>query len=418
MLIYYILLALACAGMPLCGKKCGKWGKIVYCAVFAVLITVVSAIRFQVGYDFNSYGMIYADMFFRDVDDLQLIKLEKGFLMPMYFFSLGFENYWTIFVYTSIAIYLPIFALIYFNSSKPWISVCAFLCFGIFFNSLCFLRQIMAAVLLAYAVKYVCGKNYLRFIIFVVAASAFHWSALAMAVLYFFLRIKPSWIYLGIVSAGTILFCIFSHSAMLFLTEKFYMYKVYNPDTSGEATIGLPPRYTVMFGVLFIVCFLFRKKLIEKNPNNGVYINCLMFTTVFEAMGMRHAILSRFALLTYLPPILYLLPDAAEVVFDYAREKKGRLGGILSAAAAAVYSVAFYTILMINNYNGVVPYTTQFNRPYDIFVEIKTTEEDAEDFEDEDFEDEEDYDDEDEDFEDGDNEEDGGVIIDTLPEFQ
>ena len=412
MLIYYILLALACAGMPLCGKKCGKWGKIVYCAVFAVLITVVSAIRFQVGYDFNSYGMVYADMFFRDVDDLSLIKMEKGFLMPMYFFSLGFENYWTVFVYTSIVIYLPIFALIYFNSSKPWISVCAFLCFGIFFNSLCFLRQIIAAVILAYAIKYVCGRNYLRFIIFVIAASAFHWSALAMAVLYFFLRIKPSWIYFGIVSAGTILFCIFSRSAMMFLTEKFYMYKAYNPDTSNEASVGLPPRYTIMFGVLFIVCFLFRKKLIEKNPNNGIYINCLMFTTVFEAMGMRHAILSRFAILTYIPPILYLLPDAADVVFDYAREKKGRLAGILSAAAAAVYSVAFYTILMINNYNGVVPYNTQFSRPYDIFVEIKATEEDA------DFEDEEDYDDEDEDFEDGDNEEEGGITIDTLPEFQ
>lgn len=413
MLMYYILLALACAGMPLCSKKCGKWGKIVYCAVFAVLITVVSAIRFQVGYDFNSYGMVYADMFFRDVDDLSMIKMEKGFLMPMYFFSLGFENYWTVFVYTSIAIYLPIFALIYFNSSKPWISVCAFLCFGIFFNSLCFLRQIMAAVILAYAVKYVCGRNYLRFIVFVIAASAFHWSALALAVLYFFLRIKPSWIYLGVISAGTVLFCIFSRSAMLFFTEKFYMYKAYNPDTSGEVTVGLPPRYTIMFGVLFIVCFLFRKKLIEKNPNNGIYINCLMFTTVFEAIGMRHAILSRFAILTYIPPILYLLPDAAEVLVDYAREKKGRLGGILSAAAAAVYSVVFYTILMINNYNGVVPYNTQFNRPYDIFVEIKATEEDAEDFEDE-----EDYDDEDEDFEDDDIEEEGGITIDTLPEFQ
>lgn len=410
MLIYYILLALACAGMPLCGKKCGKWGKIVYCAVFAVLITVVSAIRFQVGYDFNSYGGIYADMFLKDADDLVMTKMEKGFLMPMYFFSLGFENYWTVFVYTSIAIYLPIFALIWKNSSKPWISVCAFLCFGVFFNSLCFLRQIMAAVILAYAIKYVCGKNYPRFIIFVIAASAFHWSALVMAALYFFLRIKPSWLYLGVVSAGTLLFCIFSHSAMLFFTEKFYMYKAYNPDTSGEAMVGLSPRYTVMFGVLFIVCFLFRKKLIEKNPDNGIYINCLMFTTVFEAMGMRHAILSRFAILTYLPPILYLLPDAAEVVFEHAREKKGRLGGILSAAAAAVYSAVFYTILIINNYNGVVPYNTQFSRPYDIFVEIKATEEDPAD---DDFEDE-----EDEDLEDDDNEEEGGVTIDTLPEFQ
>ncbi len=70
MLIYYILLAVSCAAMPLCGKKCGKWGKIVYCVVFAVLFTVVSAVRFQVGHDFNSYGGIYADLLFYDIDEI------------------------------------------------------------------------------------------------------------------------------------------------------------------------------------------------------------------------------------------------------------------------------------------------------------------------------------------------------------
>lgn len=413
MLVYYVMLALSCAAMPLCGKKCGKWGKIVYCAVFAVLFTFVSASRFQVGHDFNSYGRIYADMAFADTDELSLIKTEKGFSIPLYFLSLGFESYWTVFIYTSIIIYFSVFALIWKNSSKPWISVCAFLCFGIFFNSLCFLRQIIAAIIITYAIKYVGNKNYFQFLILAVAASSFHWSALIMTVLYFFLKIKPSWLYLGLVFAGTVLFCIFSRTAMLFLIEKFSMYKGYNPDTSPEAAMGLPPRYTIMFGILFIVCFLFRKRLAEKNPNNNIYINCLMFTAVFEAMGMRHAILSRFALLTYLPPILYLLPDAVDVIAAYAREKKGKIAEILSMSAAAVFSVACYTILMINNYNGVVPYTSQFNRPYDIFVEIKSTEEDEYDAGD----DEEDYDDE---YEDDDyyDEEDSENVSEALQQLQ
>lgn len=399
--------------MPLCGKKCGKWGKIVYCAVFAVLFICISAIRFQVGHDFNSYGRTYADMAFMDTDELSLIKMEKGFTIPLYFLSLGFDSYWTVFVYTSVIIYIPIFALIWKYSSKPWVSVCAFLCFGIFFNSLCFLRQIIAAVIVTYAIKFVGNKNYFQFLILIVAASTFHWSALIMTVLYFFLRIKPSWLYLGLAAAGTAVFCIFSRTAMMFLIEKFSMYKSYNPDTNPEASIGLPPRYTIMFGILFIVCFLFRKKLEEKNPNNNIYINCLMFTTIFEAMGMRHAILSRFALLTYLPPILYLLPDAVDVIAAYTREKKGKIAEIVSMSAAAVFSVACYTILMLNNYNGAVPYTSQFNRPYDIFVEIKSTDEDEYDA----GEDEEDYD-EDEYDDDYYDEEDSENVIDTLPEFQ
>ena len=416
MLVYYILLALSCAAMPLCGKKCGKWGKIVYCAAFAILFAFISASRFQVGHDFNSYGRIYADMMFTDTDELSLIKTEKGFAFPLYFLSLGFESYWVVFVYTSVIIYFSLFAMIWKNSSKPWISVCAFLCFGIFFNSLCFLRQIIAAIIITYAIKYVGNKDYFKFLILAVAASAFHWSALIMAVLYFLLRIKPSWLYLGLISAGTVLFCIFSRTAMMFLIEKFSMYKSYNPDTSPEASTGLHPRYTIMFGILFIVCFLFRKRLAEKNPNNNIYINCLMFTTVFEAMGMRHAILSRFALLTYLPPILYLLPDAVGTVAEYAREKKGKIAQIVSMSAAAVFSAACYTILMLNNYNGVVPYTFQFNRPYDIFVEVKSTEEDEYD----DGEDEEDYEDDEDEYEDDDYyyEEDSEDVIDTLSEFQ
>lgn len=137
-----------------------------------------------------------------------------------------------------------------------------------------------------------------------------------------------------------------------------------------------------------------------------------MFTTVFEAMGTRHAILSRFALLTYLPPILYLLPDAVEAVCSYAYEKKGKIGKIASAAAAAVFSVACYTILMVNNYNGAVPYVSQFNRPYDIFVVTKSTEEDfyddGEDIDEEEEEDDDFYDDEDSE----------NNVIDVLPEFQ
>ena len=199
------------------------------------------------------------------------------------------------------------------------------------------------------------------------AASAFHWSSLIMLVLYFFLKIKPSWIYTGIVAAGTVLFCIFSKTMMYWLIDKFYMYRFYDPTTNVEASVGLPPTYTIMFGVMFAVCFAFRKQLAEKNPNNSIYINCLMYSVVFEAMGLRHAVLSRFTILVYLPAVLYLLPDTAVL--------GAKVG---SAFAGSVFAVVFFTLLMLNNYNGVVPYTTVFNRPYEIFTETVITD-DSED---------------------------------------
>lgn len=369
-----LLLGVVIIGIPLCDKKCGKWGRAAYCAAAAIAFIIIAANRFHVGYDYNSYAGIYFNMKYQDIENVIAGRTEKGFIMPLYILNLAFEDYRTVFVYTSIIIYSSVFYFIYKHSSCPWISAAAYMCFGLFFNSLCFLRQVMAALLVTYAVQFVCEKRPFRFLVLVVAASAFHWSAVFMVVMYLLLRIKPNYIYLGVITAGMVLFLLFSRSVMLWAVDKFYMYRGYNPETSSEASVGLPMRYTVMFGILFVVCFIFRKRLIEKNHNNAIYINCLMYTVVFEAMGMRHGILSRFAVLVYMPAILYLLPDLAIVVKAYLAAKisdvkRRQLAGIGAAAASAVFSAACFLVLMINNYNGVMPYISYSNRPYDIMVE-------------------------------------------------
>lgn len=381
-----LLLGVVIIGIPLCDKKYGKWGRAIYCGLAAVVFIFIGAMRFKVGHDYVSYGGIYFNMKYMDIDDVAALRLEKGFIMPLYILNLALEDYRTVFIYTSIIIYASVFYLIYKNSSCPWISAAAYLCFGLFFNSLCFLRQTMAALLVAYAIRYVCEKRPLRFAVLIIAAATFHWSALIMLALYLLLRIKPDYIYLGIAAAGMVLFYIFSRPLMLWAIDKFYMYRTYDPTSSGEASIGLPIRYTIMFGVLFAVCFALRKRLIEKNHANAVYINCLMYTVIFEAMGARHGILSRFAVIVYIPAILYLLPDAVKVGRDFIAEKisdgkKRQLARYGAAAAAAVYSAGCFFVLMINNYNGTVPYTFYSNRPYDIFVE-QLLEEGTDDYDD------------------------------------
>lgn len=406
MLLYIILLlGVVLLGIPLCSKKCGKWGRIVYCVTAAIVFAVIAAVRFQVGYDYNLYGGTYFNMKYMDIEEISVLKMEKGFLLPLYILDLAFEDYRTVFVYTSIIIYPAVFYLIYKNSSCPWISTAAYLCFGLFFNSLCFLRQVMAVLIVTYAIKYVCEKQPLKFFVLVLAASAFHWSALIALVMYILLRIKPGYIYTGLVTAGTVIFCVFSRRFMFWAIGNFYMYKGYDPETSVEAMNGLPIRYTVIFGVLFLICFIFRKRLIERNPNNSVYINCLMYTVVFEAMGTRHGILSRFTLIVYIPAILYLIPDLVYVIKDYISEKFGNgirrnAVCICSSLAAVLFSTASYAVLMLSNYNGVVPYISQFNRPKDIFVEQID-----EQFDDEEWEDDEDWEDDD-DWEDDENLED------------
>lgn len=401
-----LLAASVFLGIPLCSKKAGKWGRAVYCAALAVIFIVISASRFLVGYDFAAYGKSYFDMKYLDAEDVMVGRFEKGFIMPLYILSLGYDEYYHVFIYTSIIIYSTVFYLIYKNSSCPWVSAAAYLCLGLYFNSLCFLRQVMAALVAAYAVKYAVSGKHLRFFAFIFVAASFHWSALIMLLMYCFLKIKPSWIYLGIMTAATVGFCFVSKPIMFWVIDHFYMYQGYDPVTSPEANQGLSPKYTVMFGLLLIAVYFFKDRLLKKNPANAVYINCLMFTVIFEAMGMRHAILSRFAIIAYIPGIVYLVPDLACVVKDFCNEKfksdEKRRGAAQTAAIAlaCAYGAGNYLMLMYGNYNGVVPYVSQQNRPYDIFVDMPITEED-EDFDtDEDV----DFEVEDEEYEDYDEE--------------
>lgn len=425
MTVYLLLLASsAIFGAVLCSEKLKKWGKLVYLILFALVFIFVSATRFEVGYDYNMYGSSYYDLLYEDMDDISTSIMEKGFMYLMYFMNLGVEQYYGVFIITSIINYVAVFFLIYKYSSVPWISVTAFLCFGLFFNSLCFLRQFIAALIVAYATKYIDEKNYFKLFLFAVIASSFHWSALLIAGLYFLVRIKPSWIYLGTVALLTVIFCIFSVKAMQILIENFAMYKGYDPLNHIEAKVGLPIRYTVMFGILLLLSYFFKKRLIERDSKNGIYINLLMFTTVFEAMGTRHAVLSRLAIITYIPPILFLVPELCICIKEYMTEKKSKVYAVLSNAAFGVFALACYVILMVNNYNGVMPYVSQFNRPYDIFTGTKITEEDPEDdntydkeYADEDFYEE--FVEEDEEEEDEEADEDFDIdeeILDAMPE--
>ncbi len=386
MAIYiFLIIGVIVAGIPLCSSKGGRSGRIIFCCAAAVVFIFMSAMRFEVGYDYNMYGAKYFSFKYMLPEDIMYERMEKGFLMPLFVLNLGFEDYKTVFVYTSIIIYASVFYLIYKNSSNPWISTVSYLCFGAFFNSLCFLRQIMAAMLLTYAMKYYDRKVPIRFFVLVIAASAFHWSALIMLLMFFLLKIKPGYVYTGIVALGTVIFCLFSKTFMYWAISHFDMYQGYDPELNVEASGGLSPKFTIMFGILFIICFLFRKKLAEKNPANSTYINCLMYAVVFEAMGMRHAVLSRFTAIVYLPPLLYLVPDLVTVIKEYVSEKFSQKGAksiqavnICAMSALTLFFGGSYIMLLLSNYNGVVPYVSQINKPYELFPERIITEEDDE----------------------------------------
>ena len=65
MAIYiFLLIGVIAAGIPLCSEKCGKSGRIIYCCAAAAVFIFIAAMRYEVGTDYNLYGVTYYNMKF------------------------------------------------------------------------------------------------------------------------------------------------------------------------------------------------------------------------------------------------------------------------------------------------------------------------------------------------------------------
>ena len=359
MTIYYLLLLFAIALGFFLSKK--EKGKIIYVVIMGLALFKVSAFRRATGYDYNLYGGWYYDYFFKSIDALTTEKVEKGFSIPFKIMSRVFYDYQAMFIVIALVITLLVMVYIYKKSSNVFISVSAFLCFGLFFNSMNFMRQIIASAIVMYALRYIESKQFLRFLAIVLFASTIHFSALLMIPFFFILQIRMNYIVLGIYSAFGIAAYMNSNAIMDFVTK--YVYKSYDPTNNIEVTKGLTPVYLIAFAIFFILAFLLRKDLIKKRAFNSILINCAFFTMFFEFFGTKHTIISRFAILFYIAPILLLSADIIPLLIQKAKKlvKTEKLAVICVYSVVLISRFSLYQYFLSHNYNGVVPYKTIFS---------------------------------------------------------
>ncbi len=365
MIYWIILIASVAVGIPLCNKKC-RFGREIYCFLVWAVLTLISAVRYDVGHDYNLYGGWYMDYQKMSVDELMYIHREKGFAIPAKLLSEVESWYQPMFIIFSLVIITAIMLYIYKFSEKPYISVFFFLTFGLYFNSMNFMRQMIAAVIMIYALQYVYKKQFLRFFVLILFASAFHVSVLIMIPFYFILRIKMDWLSLGVYSVCTVVVMIFSSKIIEFVTQFFY--SAYSSKTAVQVINGINPIYSVFFALFFLLAFAFRKELIKQNKFNNILLNCMFFSAFFEIIGAKHSIVSRFTILFYIPAVVLLMPRVTTILLEkcaeYFKGEKTRANLLKTIAAVVVfgYCTFMYGYMIENDYNGVTPYKTIFEK--------------------------------------------------------
>ena len=367
MLIYMVFLAaVVLPGIPMCRNRLGK---AIYCSIAGCALFVFAAIRKYTGYDYNLYGNIFLDYLKMSVDEIGYHRFEKGIAMPMKILGdVFYMDYQTMFYVYAFLFALMLMLILYKTSDKPYIGVFFFFTLGVFFNSLNFMRQMLAAFIIVLGMRYIKNNQFFRYLIIVLFASCFHLSALVMIPFYFILKIKLTPVTLGIYSGIGILVFLFSWEVIQFLTQHFRP-KYYHSGpmpTTGELSGTHWPIYVVYSGILFIISMLFRKRLIEKDPFNTVWLNCGFFMFYFDLISLKHNIVGRLEIPFMIPFAVIVLPKTIECIIEWCKEKfrkdkkQRTISSAVAVASVMLLCVGMYGYMIENNYNGVNPYQTIF----------------------------------------------------------
>ncbi|MDF3003691.1 MAG: hypothetical protein K0S22_163 [Oscillospiraceae bacterium] len=329
-------------------------------------LTLISSLRFMVSTDYYNYWEGFLQSYFLSWEDFSRQRFEKGYLAVSRLLS-GFTlGYNILFVAFAILFATVIACFIYRRSANAWVSFAAFICFGFLYNSMCFLRQYSALMVMLFAFRYIEERRFFRFAIFVLLASTFHISAIVMLPFYFILHLPMNRVTLPI----ALVLCsviYFKSETILGMVTKV-AYKDYR-STSVEIIHGTSPGPAIAFLVFLIICLMLYKPLVRRQPYNALLVNLLYWGTFLELVGIKHAIISRLALFFMTPAVILLAAELVDLVKKNFQSITKNAGQTLAAAVLA-YALLLAPMLVLHqhlldiNYNGVVPYQSVFSEAF------------------------------------------------------
>lgn len=332
-----------------------------------IILVVVAAIRYDVGVDYLAYYKYYNTIYMMYSSFGQGFELSN---MPYIMYAIYYmgrtiwDNPFGFFWITSVIIYPIIFLTIVKRSEKPAISFLLFCMMGFLGNSLNIIKQWLATAILFYGLKYVQTNKWVIYAILFLIALGFHQMSIVFALLVIlaklFVQPNKKW-YMIMIAIGVILVLLFLVLPLVVRyipvinTDRFLKY--FQDDTTGYSST----LYAKIAMVGYCVCYLplihivirNAKELIEKNPDNKLYINMLLISIPFMILALRKRFAFRIAMFLDLP-IVFLLP----LIPSFAKNKKGK-NSITIIISAIV--VVFFVVYTVFNKDIFYNYSTYFN---------------------------------------------------------
>ena len=306
--------------------------KISLVAIFGVLF-LLCALRIEVGNDYLTYVQNAHEIY---VGGITVTEPGYNLIVKLLFMLSGYENYLLIFaVFGCITIYIFLRSM-YDQSQSFAMSFMLFMALGIYFRSFTTVRYYLALAIALYSIRYVLGKQYIRFILIILIAALFHKSVLIVIPMYLFCAMTwKKWFCAVLVAASAALY-ILKDQVMEIALKLYPSYKDTIYLTMG---VGIKDSLPALARctLIIVLCIFCYREAVKDNKANTLYFNMTLLSFVLYTGGSFIPMVSRFGYYLITPQIL-LVPGVYMSLED-GKKKKYVLFAI--TAAAALYFIYF-----------------------------------------------------------------------------
>lgn len=301
-----------------------------------IILFLVSALRFDVGYDYISYYNVinYLDKNnynrFGIIDQL-LINISRSIdFYQFYFIATSF------FVIYLITVTLKKFSENYFFSILIFITIPIF-----YLLSFSIIRQFVAISIVFYSLRYIVKRNLLKYLLLIFVAFLFHISAIIATPIYFLYRNKFSKKFAVLL---LLLLSFFLSSVLVIIIQKYM--PIYASYIYESARFGKNLFY---FFVLIYIFVLMNYKYIRNN-NASFFFNTFTVGLCLYAMTIQLGEVAPRASYYYLIFIIVLIPS----ILKFYKTKQ--IYFIMLFVTIILYSFNFYLFAKNEHKNPYVPY--------------------------------------------------------------
>ena len=294
-----------------------------------MIFFVVSAIRFEVGHDYNRHvwfmHLIYHNAY---------VPTEIGFnnLVSIVYAIFGYGNYLIVFALIAfITISLFLWSL-YRDSENFWFSFILFTAFGYYFQSFNTVRYYLAVAIALFAIPYVLKKKWLQFILLILLGATFHKSVLVVLPIYFLASLN--WKKWMVLAAG--LFC----TTFLFLQD-FYLdllvlvYPTYRDTEFLEA--GTSIVNIIRCSGILVFSLIYYRQAIKDNEQNRFYFYLNIGALILYTLCSFIPVISRIGYYLTITHIFFI----PAIINRIDNKKQKMFFTIVTLLAAGLYFVMF-----------------------------------------------------------------------------